>query len=401
MNFDDILSARARIQPYIRPTPYIPFEYLSKRTGKEIWLKCETLQRTGSFKIRGAANCLLQHLAQAKKSGVVAASAGNHAQGVAAVSQLLGVRSTIVMPEETPTIKVHNTAAWGAEIELYGQHFNESFQRAKEIADQKRSLFIHPYNDPFIMAGQGTLALEMIEDPAFQGVQAVVIAVGGGGLISGCATAIRAKFPQTKIYGVSAQNAPACWKSFHSNQVVEHPVKHTIAEGVATKKTEPEMLALLKKHIDDFFSVGEDTIAFAISVLAEHAKLLVEGAGALPIAAVLDGLIPEKKIAVVLSGGNIDLPILSNALQRGMVEQGRLVRLLIWVPDRPGGLNSVTEILAQTRANILQVLHQRMTLHTPFGDTEIEIDLETRGKDHTEEILKALHAAGLKVQRLK
>ncbi|MBI1861267.1 MAG: threonine ammonia-lyase [Deltaproteobacteria bacterium] len=402
MAFDlaDIRKARERISPYTRRTPFLPFENLSKKTGKTIWMKCESLQRTGSFKIRGAANCILENMAAAKKSGVIAASAGNHAQGVAAMSSLLGIKATIVMPQTTPAIKVQNTSAWGAKIELSGESYNDSYVRAQELARSDGLVFVHPYNDPLIMAGQGTVALEMLEEKDFAGVEAVVISVGGGGLISGCATVLRQLAPRVKIYGVSAQNAPAFYKSFQSGQVTEQPVSHTIAEGVATKKTEPEMLALLKKNLDDFFSIGEDSIANAISTVAEHAKLIVEGAGALPIAAILNGLIPEKNVAVVLSGGNIDIPALSNALQRGLVEQDRLVRLLIWVPDRPGGLNSVTEILAQRRANILEVVHQRMTLHAPFGDTEIEIDMETRGKEHTDEILAALAKSGVRVQRL-
>lgn len=395
-----IRQAQNRIAPYIRPTPFIPFETMSTRIQKTVWMKCESLQRTGSFKIRGAANCILENLSRAKSAGVIAASAGNHAQGVAAVSSLLGISSTIIMPVTTPAIKIQNTAAWGAKIELVGQFYHESYAFAKSVATEKELVLIHPFNDPFTMAGQGTIGLEMFSEPSFKEIEAVVIAVGGGGLITGCATAIRTLAPHVRIYGVSAQKAPACWKSFHCGEIVEHPVEHTIAEGVATQKTEPEVLLLLKKNVDDFFAVGEDSIAHAIALLAEHAKLVVEGAGALPIAALLDGCISEKRIAVVLSGGNIDLPMLSNIVQRGLVEQGRLVRLLIGVPDRPGGLNSITEILAKTRANILQVVHQRLTLHMPFGETEIEIDIETRGSAHTDEILEALSKQGLKVTRL-
>ena len=398
--FEDVKKARDRIAPYIRPTPFIPFEHMSKRTGKDIWMKCETLQRTGSFKIRGAANFLLENLGPAKKSGVIAASAGNHAQGVAAMCSQLGISATIIMPEFTPTIKVQNTTHWGAHVELKGETFHDSYQRAQKLAQEKGYLFIHPYNDPLIQAGQGTIALEMVEEESFKGLEAVVIAVGGGGLLCGCATVFKRLAPHIKIYGVSAENAPATWRSVQTGEIQEIPPKHTIAEGVATKKTEKEMLKLLKDNLTDFFSISEDSIAYAISTLAEHSKLMVEGAGALPIAALINERIPENKVAVILSGGNIDLSMFSNALQRGLVEQGRLVRLLIWIPDRPGGLNSVTEILAQFRANILQVLHQRMTLHTAFGNTEIEIDMETRGKEHTEEIINALQKSGIRVKRL-
>src|SRR3989338_2704645 len=287
MDIKLIEAARTRIAPYTRQTPFLNFESLSKRTDKDIWMKCETLQRTGSFKIRGAANCILEHIGQARKAGLSAPRAGNPAQGGAAIAHRLGIHSTIVMPVTTPAIKVHNTAAWGAEIILYGQVYNDSFQEAKRLSSEKGLLYIHPFNDPLTMAGQGTLALEMLDSPDLAGVEAVGIPVGGGGLIAGCSHAIRARAPQVKIYGVSAKNAPACWLYYHQGTVVEQAVRHTIAEGAATKKADPEMLALLQDGLDDFFAVEEDSIAFAISLLAEHAKLLVEGAGALPIAAIL------------------------------------------------------------------------------------------------------------------
>jgi threonine dehydratase len=398
ISIESISEARKRIAPYIRQTPLIPFDFLSRETKKKILLKCEQLQVTGSFKIRGASNCVLENMAQAKKAGVIAASAGNHAQGVAAISHLLGIPATIVMPTTTPPIKVANTRRWGATAVLKGLVYNESFEHAQMLAKEQGQLFIHPFRDEKIMAGQGTIGIELGEDPQFADIQAVVIPVGGGGLLTGIGSYLRAKFPKLKIYGVTAKNAPATWRAVKTGKIAEEPVTYTLAEGVATKTTDPTMLANIKFCTDDIFSINEQSIAYAIAALAEHGKMVVEGAGALGVAAILDNLVPEEKVAVVLSGGNIDIPALSNVLQRGLVAQGRIQRLLITIVDRPGGLNAVTQVLADTGANILQVYHQRATLHADVGEAEIEVDIETRGKDHTSEILTGLANKGFKVE---
>jgi threonine dehydratase len=399
ITLNNIKEARERIAPYIRRTPFIPFEYLASKVGKDIWMKCESLQRTGSFKIRGATNCILKNLAQAKKSGVITASAGNHAQGVAAISKLLGIKATIVMPTWTPPIKVENTKGWGPEVELVGHIYDESYDYALKVANAKGYLFVHPYRDPEVIAGQGTIALELVEDPAFQGIEAVVIPVGGGGLSIGSAIALKQLRPDIKIYGVAAKNAPATWRSFHKGALVEDLVQFTLAEGVAIKKTDPKMLSLLIDHLDDFFALSEESIAHSIALVAEHAKMITEGAGVLPVAAILEGMIPEKAVALYLCGGNLDIPALSHVLQRGLVEQGRLVRLVITVNDRPGGLSGITQVLAETGANILEVFHQRSTLHTKFGEAEVEVDIETRGLSHTEQITARLNEQGFRVYR--
>jgi threonine dehydratase len=340
-------------------------------------------------------------MARAKKTGVIAASAGNHAQGVACTCHSLGISATIVMPENTPTIKVQNTAGWGARTELVGQIYDDSYEHARREEKEKGLLFVHPYNDPLVMAGQGTVALEMVQEKYFSGIEAVVIPVGGGGLVTGCAGVLRTIAPHIKIYGVAAERASAACKSFYAGHPVNAPIQHTIAEGVATKHVEADMLARLKSAVDVFLTIDENSIAFAIAILGEQAKLICEGAGALPVAAVLSNQIAEKKVALVLSGGNIDLPTLSHVFQRGLVEQGRLARLLITIPDQPGALNSVTEVLAANRANILQVLHQRLSLHTAFGETEVEVDIETRSPDHTHQIMSAIEKTGLKVSKLR
>lgn len=395
----DIEAARKAIAPYTIRTPFLPSEFLSRTVQREVYLKCEMFQFTGSFKIRGATNFILANLAAAKKSGVIAASAGNHAQGVAAICQKLGIKATIVMPLTTPTLKVLNTKRYGAQVEQVGDVYDESYEHAMKLARDHGYVFVHPFVDPLIIAGQGTVAAELLEEPSFKDVEAVVCSVGGGGLVSGVGSLLKAKRPDLKIYGVTAKSAPAVWHSFKTGKVQSDPVTHTLAEGVATKKAHPDMVERLRGCVDDMLQISEEAIAHAISLLAEHGKIVVEGAGSLPLAAVLENLVPEKKIALILSGGNIDLFALSGVLQRGLVEQGRLVRVDITVPDRPGGLAAITDLLAKEKANILQVFHQRESLKRALGETLVEFLLETRGEDHTQKLLATLKERGYPVQR--
>jgi threonine dehydratase len=399
ISLEDINQAQKRIAPYIRNTPSVPFDYLNRKLNKEIILKCEIFQKTGSFKFRGAANCVLAQMAQAKKAGVVAASAGNHAQGVASICYTLGIPATIVMPIATPGIKVQNTQNWGATVELVGNFYDESYEHAMKLCKERGSLFIHPFKDPLVQAGQGTLGLELLGEPLNKDTQAVIISVGGGGLITGIGTVLRALNPKIKIYGVTAQSAPAAFKAVKENHPTEEPVDFTLAEGVATKRTEQVMLENISRNVDDIFSLSEESIAHAISVLAEHGKMVVEGAGALPIAAMLEGLVPEKKVTAVLCGGNIDLPALSAVFRRGLVEQGRLVRLNITIWDRPGALHGITQVFAEKRANVLEIHHQRGALHHKMGQAAIEAEIETRGEEHTGEIINALTSRGFHVER--
>lgn len=396
----DIQAAQQRISPYIRNTPVIRFDYLSRELNKNIFLKCESLQITGSFKIRGATNCILNNLEQSKKSGVIAASAGNHAQGVAAICHQLGIKATIVMPEWTPAIKVQNTLAWGASVELVGKVYDDSYEHAMKLSQEQGFVFVHPFRDPHVMAGQGTIGLELSESSLFEKTEAVLVCVGGGGIATGIGTAIKALRPDIRVYGITAANAPAAYKSFKTNVATKETPTFTLAEGVATKGPDAFMLEALKASINDIFAVSEESIAHAVAILAEHGKLIAEGAGALAVAALCDNLIPEKNVTAILSGGNIDIPALNMVLNRGMVEQGRLIRLIITVIDRPGGLNALTQVLAESGANISQIYHQRATLHSRVGEAEVEADIETRGTKHTEEIIKLLNGRGFKVTRV-
>ena len=400
VSLDDIKKAKKAIQSHTLKTPYLPFSYLGDKTGKEIYLKCEMFQFTGSFKARGATNFMLANLEEAKRVGVVTASAGNHAQGVAWICQKLGVSATIVMPATTPPIKVQNTEKFGAAVELVGEVYDEAFEHAQQLATEKGHLYVPAFRNSQIIAGQGTVGLELIEDPRFIDCEAVVVSVGGGGLMTGVATVLKALRPEIKIYAVGAKNSPAAWKSFKNKKAEPSPVSFTLAEGVANKRPDEQMLAHLIEKVDDMFAVSEESIANAMALLAERGKLVAEGAGALPVSAVLDGLIPEKKVTLILSGGNVDLPALSNSLHRGLVEQGRIVTLDIRISDRPGGLHKLTQVLFEIGANILQVFHQRTTLALGIGETQVEVLLETRGQKHTDATIVALENHGFTVQRI-
>lgn len=396
--FSEIEAARTRIAPYIRKTPTLPLEVLST-AGRKVVLKCELFQTTGSFKLRGATNCILSNLERAKSTGVVAASAGNHAQGVAAICHKLGIQATIVMPKLTQPIKVKNTEDWGATVVLHGSVYDESFEYATKMATENNLLFVHPFRDPLVIAGQGTIGLEMLEDPLFDDIEALVVAIGGGGLVAGVASAIKAKRPRVKIYGVTAQNAPCTYQSFKKKQIVTAEVHHTLADTIATKRTDETMLKHLLGCVDDVFSLSEEVIAHAIALLAEKSKLVLEGAGAIGVGAILQNCVPEKKVATILCGGNIDIPAFSHVIERGLAEQGRLINLTILIKDRPGSLHALTKVLAEQQSNILQVFHQRTSLETGIGEAEVKVQLETRGRKHTQDLVYALTHAGYRISK--
>ncbi|MCB0405109.1 MAG: pyridoxal-phosphate dependent enzyme, partial [Bdellovibrionales bacterium] len=343
---------------------------------------------------------LLQHLEEAKAKGVVTASAGNHGQAVAAMSTRLGIAATIVMPTSTPALKTENAKRLGGRVELVGQTFEEAAEHARSLSEKGQRLYVHGYADPDVIAGQGTVALEMLSKDRFKDIEAVVVPVGGGGLAAGVCTVLRAKRPDINIYGVAAKNVPTCWELFHGKAPEAPSRRYTLAEGVAIKSTNAEIVGFLKEHLTDFFLIEEESIAHAIALLAERAKIVAEGAAALSVAVLLEEKIKENKVALLLSGGNVDLSTLSRVLQRGLVEQGRLARLHITGSDRPGLLHAITEVLYRTQANIIQVSHTRGTLNIGVGEAKIEVDIETRAPDHTQEIIEELKKTSLRVERV-
>ena len=388
----DIQSAAARLQGHLLNTPCIESRTLSQLTGAQVFLKFENLQYTASFKERGACNKLAQLTPAERQRGVIAMSAGNHAQGVAYHAQRLSVRAVIVMPRFTPGVKVERTRGFGAEVVLHGDTLEASRAHALTLAQDQGMVFVHPYDDPAIVAGQGTVGLEMLN--AVPELDTLVIAIGGGGLIAGIATAARALKPDIDIVGVQTSRFPSMVNAVKGTQ---HPQgSSTIADGIAVGTPGVLPLAIIKALVSDVVLVDEGDIEQAMVMLLEIEKTLVEGAGAAGLAALLK--YPErfagKKVGLVLCGGNIDPLLLASIIERGMVRAGRLARITVSVRDVPGALAKITATVAEAGANIDEVHHQRAFTLLSAQNVEIEMVIQTRGKAHIQQVLQALHAAG-------
>ncbi|MBK1612638.1 threonine ammonia-lyase [Rubrivivax gelatinosus] len=395
VEYADIEAAAGRLAGHVLDTPCVESRTIGQIIGAQVFLKFENLQFTASFKERGALNKLLA-LAKQGVAGVVAASAGNHAQGVAHHAQRLGLRAVIVMPVHTPTVKVERTLGFGAEVVLHGESFDEARDRALAIAEEQKLAFVHPFDDPLVIAGQGTIGLEMLR--AQPELDTLVIAVGGGGLISGIATAVRAVRPDIRIIGVQTARFPAMVNAVKGTQ---HPQGlTTIAEGIAVGQPGEITRALIAERVDDLVLVDEGDIEQAIVMLLEIEKTLVEGAGAAGLAALLKE--PERyagrKVGLVLCGGNIDPMLLSAIIGRGMVRAGRLARIRVGARDTPGVLAKITSVVAQAGANIDEVHHQRAFSTLSAQNVEVELVLQTRNPRHVADVVAALQTAGFGAQ---
>lgn len=393
LTLQDIQDAATRVSPHILDTPFVESRTLSQLTGAQIFLKFENLQFTASFKERGACNKLAQLNDEQRQRGVIAMSAGNHAQGVAYHAQRLGLRAVIVMPRFTPGVKVERTRGFGAEVVLHGDTLDEARQHAQALAEAQQLTFVHPYDDEAIMAGQGTVALEMLR--VVPDLDALVIAVGGGGLMAGVATVARALRPQIELVGVQTSRFPAMVNALRGTH---HPQgSSTIAEGIAVGTPGQLTRAVLAERIDDLVLVDEGDIEQALVMLLEIEKTLVEGAGAASLAAILKQ--PERyrgrKVGLVLCGGNIDPLLLAAIIERGLVRSGRLARIRVSARDVPGMLARITTIVAELGANIEEVHHQRAFTSLAAQNVEIELVVQTRGPDHIDALLDHLHDAGL------
>ena len=387
----DIEDARARLGRAIYHSPCPLSLTLSRLCGCRTYFKLENLQMTGAFKERGALNKLMQLSEAEKKAGVIAASAGNHAQGVAYHATRLGIRSTIVMPRPTPLIKVANTRDLGGEVVLHGANYDEALAYARHLAAEKGMTFIHAFDDEAVIAGQGTIGLELLEEEVQ--FDAVVVPVGGGGLIGGVAVAMKENRPNIRVIGVEPEYY-ACMKSALGAEVeVEIATQPTIADGLAVKRAGDRTVEIARRYVDDLVTVSEDEIASAILKLLEIEKTVVEGGGAAPLAAVLFNKIAgieNKNVAMIVSGGNIDPNLLSKIIERGLAKDGRLVRIRILGRDRPGELARICQHAAAVGANILEVTHNRAFANLEVGGVEIDLILETRGRDHVEQLLNVL-----------
>ncbi len=397
--WEEIEAAQKKIQKVILRTPMIYSDTFSNLTGNEVFLKLENLQKTGSFKIRGAYYKLSQLTPSMKKRGVVAASAGNHAQGVALASSLLGIHSTIVMPEGVSLAKQMATQAYGGEIVLYGQNTDGALGYAKKLAESGKSL-IHPFDDEQVIAGQGTIGLEILKE--VPEVESIIAPIGGGGLISGISAIVRRKRPNVKVIGVQAIHAPSAFNSLKRKKIVEVKVKPTLADGIALQRVGEITFPLIQKGVDEIVTVEEDEIASAILMLMERKRIVAEGAGATPLAALLSRRLKTRseKVVLVISGGNIDFHLLDRIIEKGLAQTGRLVRISILLRDVPGALARLTNLVAQCRGNILHIIHERAAKDIPIGFSKVILVLETRGSDHIQEIQQGLRAKGYSLQIL-
>jgi len=399
VTLDDIVRAQRRIRDTLPVTPCARAVQLSARSGCELFLKCENLQMTGSFKVRGALARMLQLTAAEQAAGVIAASAGNHAQGVAYAAQRLGIPATIVMPETAPLAKVRGTAAFGARIVLAGNNYDAAYARAVELQRESGATFIHAFDDPGVMAGQGSVALELLEQLA--DFDAVLVPVGGGGLVGGIATVIKQVRPGVRVIGVQTARVPGMLASLRAGALTAIEPAATLADGIAVARVGQYTFAQAEAFLDEVVSVDEEAIARAILALLEQEKLLAEGAGAVGVAALLEGAVEDlagKRVVAVLSGGNIDPIELAKLIGRGLEQDGRLAHLRVLVGDRPGAVAEVAAIVARARANILQISQRRDAAEVGLREAELELALETRGRDHVEDIVAALRAQGLRVK---
>jgi len=392
----DIRAAAQRLKGQILDTPCVESRTISQITGAQVFLKFENLQFTASFKERGACNKLAQLSDEEKRRGVIAMSAGNHAQGVAYHAQRLGLRAVIVMPRFTPGVKVERTRSFGPEVVLYGDSLDEARGHALQLADEQKLTFVHPYDDEAIVAGQGTVGIEMLQ--ALPELDTLVVAVGGGGLIAGVAVAAKALKPGIEVIGVQTLRFPSM---FNAVKHASLPLgSSTIAEGIAVGTPGKITQAIIEKHVDDMLLVDEGDIEQAIVMLLEIEKTLVEGAGAAGLAALLKH--PDRfrgrKIGLILGGGNIDPLLLAAIIERGMVRAGRLARVRVSARDVPGSLARITAIVSEAGANIDEVHHQRAFTLLAAQNVDIELVIQTRGREHIQAVLKALQTGGFQAQ---
>jgi len=395
LNLQTINEAKKRIENVVADTPLAFAPYLSEMTDMNVYLKKENLQVTGAFKIRGAYNKIASLSQEEREGGVVAASAGNHAQGVALSAQKFGIRAVIVMPESTPLTKINGVKHYGAEVILAGSNYDEAYAYALKYGKENKLTFVHPFEDEAVIAGQGTVGLEILQKCA--DIDAVIVPIGGGGLISGVATAIKETNPNIRVIGVSASGAPAFKESYLCKKPIDSTNVRTIADGIAVRDTSPITLEYALRYVDEVLSVDDEEIASAILYLLEKQKLVVEGAGAVGVAALLHHKLDElkgKNVAVILSGGNMDVTLLSVIIEKGLLKSHRKMKVTVTLVDKPGSLMRFTEILEELNANIVHIAYDRTAISLDYGDANVTVHMETKGKEHQDEIARVLKKEG-------
>lgn len=401
VTLDEVKAARQRIGNSVCISPCSVSYAFSQLTGNRVSLKLENTQRTGSYKERGALNKILTLSPEERSRGLVAASAGNHAQAVSYHATQRGLSAEICMPLATPLNKVMSTRRFGAEVVLHGANYDEACDEALRRCAEFGRTFIHPFDDDAVIAGQGTLGLELLEQVSDMDV--VVAAIGGGGMVSGVACALKETNPRLRVIGVQTSRLPSMKAAVSAGKQVTLPVASTLADGIAVRRAGERTLEMVQNYVDDIVTVEEDEIASAILLLLEREKTLAEGAGAAALAALLHGKLslPGKKVVVVVSGGNLDVSILSRIIERGLAEDGRLVRLRIHLPDYPGALHKLTGVLRDHRANIVQTSYDRTYFGVDLGNTAIDLTMEMRGPEHIAELVQALETEQYQFERIQ
>ncbi|MFC2682108.1 MAG: threonine ammonia-lyase [Capnocytophaga leadbetteri] len=395
MKLQDFTTAREHLQKVLLPTHLIYSPIFSEESGNQIYIKPENLQKTGAFKIRGAYNKINKLTEEEKKRGVIASSAGNHAQGVAYAARELGIKAVIVMPKTTPLIKVQSTKKYGAEVVLYGDVYDDAYQKAKELEAQEGYVFVHPFDDIDVLEGQGTIALEILEE--MPDAEVIVVPIGGGGLISGIAAAAKMIKPDIKIIGVEPSGAASATEALIKNKVVTLPEANTIADGTAVKRIGDLTFNCIKQYVDEVVTVDDYELTEAFLLLAEKHKIIAENSGILPLAALKKLNERGKKVVPVVSGGNIDVLMISSMINKGLISRDRIFNFAVSIPDRPGELAKITHIIADVGANIVKLAHNQFKNLSRFRDKEVLITVETNGTDHVQALVEAFAAKGYEV----
>ena len=394
----DFMEARERLNTVITKTKLIHSSIFSNETGNEVYIKPENLQRTGAFKIRGAYNKIAKLTEEEKKRGVIAASAGNHAQGVALAAQKLGIKAVIVMPKHTPLIKVEATRRYGAEVILTGEVYDEAYEYAKKLQEKEGYTFVHPFNDEDVIEGQGTIALEVLEE--LPDADIILVPIGGGGLISGIASAAKLKNPLIKIIGVEPEGAASALEARRSHHVVELDEANTIADGTAVKKIGDITFDYIEKYVDDIVTVSDYELMAAFLVLVEKHKIVAENSGILSVAGLKKLNVTGKKIISIISGGNIDVLTISSMINKGLVARGRIFTFAVDLPDKPGQLVAVSQILSEQNANVIRLEHNQFKNLDRFHEVELQVTVETNGEEHINKITQEFEKKGYIIRRL-
>ena len=395
----NFITAREKLSKVLLKTSLIHSPIFSKESGNEVFIKAENLQKTGSFKIRGAYNKITNLSDEEKKKGVIASSAGNHAQGVAYGAKESGIKAVIVMPKSTPLIKVESTKQYGAEVILHGDVYDDAFKKAKELEEKKGYVFVHPFDDKDVIYGQGTITLEILEE--LPETDIILVPIGGGGLISGIACAAKILKPEIKIIGVEPDGAASAYEAIKEDKVIELKEANTIADGTAVKKIGNTTFEYIKKYVDEIITVSDYELMEAFLLLVEKHKIIAENSGILPLAALKKLKEKNKKVVSVVSGGNIDVLMISSMINKGLIRRDRIFNFTVNIPDKPGELAKVVDLIAEQGANVVKLEHNQFKNLSRFKDIELQIIVETNGSEHIQKLIQAFEKKGYEIVRVK